>query len=373
VDGHARVEEALSRGEATVPVLYVELEPHEEDVVLATLDPIGALATRDDERLRMLLAEVEFDSEALREMTEALLPIDPKQGLTDPDDVPELTDDSGIKAGDLFALGDHRLMCGDSTKAEDVARLAVDGPADALFTSPPYLHQRDYNGNMADDWQKLMVEVFAAAPVTPEAQVFVNLGPVHREGRVIRYWDGWIDAMEASGWPLFGWYVWDKLNGMPGNWNGRLAPAHEFIFHFAADLQQPRKTIKTKGTTSRTSPHTQRRADGTMKAFYSTSKIGQPMKIPDSVVRLTPQQGGVEGHVAPFPVAFPLTFLQAYHADTWVDPFMGAGTTIIAAEQVGRRTYGMEIDPRYVAVAIKRWEQFTGRKAEKINGPSDQA
>jgi hypothetical protein len=72
VDGHARVEEALSRGEATVPVLYVELEPHEEDVVLATLDPIGALATRDDERLRMLLAEVEFDSEALREMTESV-------------------------------------------------------------------------------------------------------------------------------------------------------------------------------------------------------------------------------------------------------------------------------------------------------------
>ena len=71
VDGHARVEEALSRGEATVPVLYVELEPHEEDVVLATLDPIGALATRDDERLRMLLAEVEFDSEALRTMAEA--------------------------------------------------------------------------------------------------------------------------------------------------------------------------------------------------------------------------------------------------------------------------------------------------------------
>jgi hypothetical protein len=62
VDGHARVEEALSRGEASVPVLYVDLEPHEEDVVLATLDPIGALATRDDERLRMLLAEVEFDA-----------------------------------------------------------------------------------------------------------------------------------------------------------------------------------------------------------------------------------------------------------------------------------------------------------------------
>ena len=75
VDGHARVEEALTRGEASVPVLYVELEPHEEDVVLATLDPIGALATRDDERLRMLLAEVEFDAEALREMTEALMDV----------------------------------------------------------------------------------------------------------------------------------------------------------------------------------------------------------------------------------------------------------------------------------------------------------
>ena len=82
VDGHARVEEALTRGEASVPVLYVELEPHEEDVVLATLDPIGALATRDDERLRMLLAEVEFDSEALRAMTDALvLPYAPAENI----------------------------------------------------------------------------------------------------------------------------------------------------------------------------------------------------------------------------------------------------------------------------------------------------
>jgi len=153
---------------------------------------------------------------------------------------------------------------------------------------------------------------------------------------------------------------------MPGDWNGRLAPAHEFIFHFAVEHQQPRKTVKTKGTTSKTSTHTQRRADGSMKAFYRTAKIGQPMKIPDSVVRLTPQNGGIEGHVAPFPVALPSTFIQAYQADTWLDPFGGAGTTIIAAEQLGRRCYAMEIDPRYVAVAIKRWEDFTGRKSERL-------
>lgn len=122
VDGHARVEEALSKGEL-VPVLHVDLSPEEEALVLATLDPIGAMATRDDARLQELLSGIAVDDAGLMALLADLAPLKPTVGLTDPDDVPPLSDDSGIKAGDLFALGDHRLMCGDATNAEDVARL----------------------------------------------------------------------------------------------------------------------------------------------------------------------------------------------------------------------------------------------------------
>ena len=144
VDGHARVEEALSRHEATVPVLYVDLTLEEERVVLATLDPIGAMAQRDDERLTELLRDLSVDDAGLLALLADLAPLKPTVGLTDPDDVPPLGDDSGIKPGDLFALGDHRLMCGDSTKAEDVARLMDDEKADlglcyAMEIDPRYV------------------------------------------------------------------------------------------------------------------------------------------------------------------------------------------------------------------------------------------
>jgi len=361
VDGHLRVELAISKNEAEVPVLYVELTEQEEGLILASLDPIGSMAAADEDKMRELLAETAVADDELRALLEDLGGVKP-EGLTDADDVPEEPEDVYVKPGDLWLLGEHRLLCGDSTSEKDTARL---GKAEAVFTSPPYLQQRDYNKNMAADWDILMSGVFTAMNVEPSAQVFVNLGPVHRDGRVVRYWDTWLDIMEQEGWPLFGWYVWDKLNGMPGDWNGRLAPAHEFIFHFAVEHMKPRKTVKSKGTTSKASKHTQRMVDGSMKGFYSTDKIGQSHKVPDSVIRLTPQQGGIEGHPAPFPVALPSTFIEAYAAETWLDPFAGSGTTIIAAEQAGRRCYAMDIEPKYVQVAKERWEAFTGKEATR--------
>jgi hypothetical protein len=138
VDGHARVEEALTRNEPTVPVLYVDLDPEEEALVLATLDPIGAMATRDDARLEGLLSGLVVDDAGLLALLADLAPLKPAVGLTDPDDVPPLSDESGIKAGDLFALGDHRLMCGDSLDADHVTRLLGGGMPTLLVTDPPY-------------------------------------------------------------------------------------------------------------------------------------------------------------------------------------------------------------------------------------------
>ena len=136
VDGHARVALALTRGEATVPVLYVDLEPDEEALVLATLDPIGAMATRDDEKLRALLAEVTVDDAGLRRLLADMA--GPKAGLTDPDDLPEPSEEPYVKPGELWTLGDHRLLCGDATSPEDVKRL-LDGSAPTLLaTDPPY-------------------------------------------------------------------------------------------------------------------------------------------------------------------------------------------------------------------------------------------
>lgn len=371
VDGHARVEEAISRGEPTIPVLYVELTPEEEGLVLATLDPIAAMAAADDEKLQALISAIAVDDAGLTALLDELAGTDAtKGGLTDPDDVPEPPAEPWVKPGDLFRLGDHRLLCGDSTNANDVARLMDGAKADAIFTSPPYLQQRDYKGQMASDWTALMVGVFRAAALSDDAQLFVNLGPVHRDGQVIRYWDEWIATMESDGWPLFGWYVWDKLNGMPGDWNGRLAPSHEFIFHFASDPQKPEKTVKTKGAEQGRVVWTgssQRKSDGSLKAWTGKGDRVKPTKIPDSVIRLDVARGGNgTDHPAPFPVGLPRLFIDAYPSAVWLEPFCGSATTVIAAEQAATRCYGMELVPAYVQVAIERWEAFTGRKAEKV-------
>ncbi|HSW41051.1 MAG TPA: hypothetical protein VLM76_00890, partial [Patescibacteria group bacterium] len=138
VDGHARVALALSRGEPTVPVLYVDLAPDEEALVLATLDPIGAMAGRDDEKLRSLLADVTVDDAGLLALLGDLAGNDPKAGLTDPDEVPEPPAEPYVRPGELYRMGDHRLLCGDATDPAAVARL-LDGAAPTLLaTDPPY-------------------------------------------------------------------------------------------------------------------------------------------------------------------------------------------------------------------------------------------
>ena len=98
VDGHLRVALAISRGEPSVPVLYVDLSEDEERLVLASLDPLAAMATTDEAKLRELLAEVSVDSEALAAMLAALAPAEPKDGLTDPDDIPEPPDEAVTQA-----------------------------------------------------------------------------------------------------------------------------------------------------------------------------------------------------------------------------------------------------------------------------------
>ena len=97
VDGHARIEEALSRNEPVVPVLWVDLSAEEEALVLATLDPLGAMAGRDDEKLRALLADISVDGAGLLALLGDLGGSQPKAGLTDPDELPEPPDEPYVK------------------------------------------------------------------------------------------------------------------------------------------------------------------------------------------------------------------------------------------------------------------------------------
>ena len=127
IDGHLRTE----MDDATEwPVLILDVNEAEADILLATIDPIGAMAFRNDEALAGLIASIETDNAALGEMLDAMekdIPTQIEEGETDPDAVPEGDQvEKRCEPGDLWTLGRHRLLCGDSTKADDMARL-LDG------------------------------------------------------------------------------------------------------------------------------------------------------------------------------------------------------------------------------------------------------
>lgn len=124
VDGHARVALALRRSEPSLPVLYVDLSADEERLVLAAIDPIGGMAGRDDDMLAQVLDGLTAEDEGLQALLDSLKPeaVDGTDGLTDEEDVPDIQADPATKPGDVWILGRHRLMCGDSTGADvDVA------------------------------------------------------------------------------------------------------------------------------------------------------------------------------------------------------------------------------------------------------------
>lgn len=255
----------------------------------------------------------------------------------------------------------HRVMCGDSTSERDVTALMAGSNADLVFTSPPYAQQRDYGAakGMVSDWDALMQGVFSALPVHSGAQVLVNLGLVHRDSEWLPYWERWIAWMREQGWRRFGWYVWDQGPGLPGDWNGRLAPAHEFIFHFNREPRRPNKTVESKHAGETLGGGGLRGADGTVKAKTGMGDAIQSHRIPDSVVRVMRHKGAVTGgsHPAVFPVALVEEVVAAYsdEGDVVYEPFAGSGTSVVAAERAGRRCFAMELDPAYVDVACRRW------------------
>lgn len=369
VDGHARVEEALARGEPTVPVLYVELSAEEEALVLATLDPIGAMAERDKGRLADLLAEVSVDDAGLRALLADLGGT--RVGRTDPNAIPEPPATPRTKAGDLWLLGDHRVACGDATNRADVERLLGDARPTLLATDPPYGVELDptwrdgvYNalgpaerpymrldgpagdanatrapgrargrrtghrnttlsGDTRVDWS----EAFALVPsievgyvwhagihAAAVAEGLVRIG-FEIASQVI--WDKGLFAMGR------GWYHW----GHEDCWVVR-RPGIAHLFIGARDQSTVWRAPSPK----------------MIMAGSDEEKFDHPAQKPVVLFEIP-----IRNHLAPGAAVY--------------DPFLGSGTTLIAAETLGRRCLGLELEPRYLDIVVARWEAVTGRTA----------
>ena len=348
VDGHLRLELALARGERTVPVTYVELSEDEERLVLASLDPLAAMATAEQKQLANLLSGLDPADEALRALLDDLsrqfgLDTD-RTGLIDPDVIPELPAEPYVSRGSLYELGDHRLLCGDSTDAADVERLTAGAVANCLWTDPPYgvayegkterhLRIRNDDPETSDD---VIAGAFRLAPLGPSSPFYVA-APAGPRSAAFRA------AIAAVGWRLHQELVWVK---------GTIVLGH-------SDYQYGHEPILYGYV-----PGAGRPGRGRHLGSHWYGDNGE------SSVLEYPKPAANRDHPTSKPVALVGHCLRnsTRPGDLVYEPFAGSGSTLIATEQLGRRCVAMEIDPRYAQVMIERWQAFTGRLAVKIDG-----
>lgn len=379
IAGHGRLEAARLLGLNTVPVLVLDhlTEAQTRAYVIAD-NKLALNAGWNDELLAAELHALNgegFDMALTGfdeiELDRLLAPLEDDDSQdaggsdADPDEAPEVPRAAVSRPGDLWLLGKHRLLCGDSTDGSSVARLMGGDRASLLFTSPPYGQQRDYTTGGIGDWDALMQGVFAhaAQALGEDGQILVNLGMVHRDNEWQPYWQEWTQWMRQAGWRRFGLYIWEQGPGLPGDWKGRLAPAFELLFHFNRTARKPNKIVPCKWAGHINDSHGGMRAkDGSVGVWSHAGEGVQEMRIPDNVLRITRHKArGIEtGHPAVFPVALPEFIMNAYSnpCDVVFEPFAGSGTGIIAAERSSRQARAIELAPEYVDLAILRWRDL---------------
>lgn len=282
-----------------------------------------------------------------------------------------------VQHGDVWTLGRHRLICGNSSDPAIVSRLFGGAKPDLVFTSPPYLNQRSYLAGHRIEFDAMMQSVFATVPYHDQTQMIVNLGMIHRL-EVQWYFLDWLGWMKAEGWPTYGLYIWDKQDSLPGDWHGRFAPCYEFLFHLNRNKRPCNKTKAKKACNihAGTKWGTLRNPDGRMPKKSSPLASLATHRIPDSVIRLRCEKHNRRGkygiHPAVFPPELPAEFIEAYtdQGGLVFDPFLGSGTTIIAAERLNRVGYGIELEPAYCDLAIDRLQRALKLNAYREDGES---
>lgn len=270
-----------------------------------------------------------------------------------------------IKRGEVITLGNHRLMCGDATNAEDIARLMGEDHARILFTSPPYSDIRTYKGC---DISPSHIAEFIPQMKRYADVMCVNLGIKRKDYEIIQFWDTYIAKARENGLKLLAWNVWDKT--FPGSIYQQQAMfplRHEFVFVFGEKAYKLNRTIpkRSPGSANAVRPlRSRRQTDGSMVVTSARPKPEEPNKPLESVLAVASERGPIRSkHPAVMPVGLPLEYIKAMtnEGDYVLEPFAGSGTTLIACEQTGRRCLAMEISEEYCEVIMERYAKETSK------------
>ena len=322
VGGHQRLRIAKEMGVESIPCVEVDL----------TLDQEKELNIR----LNKNVGEWDFDALAnyfdVGELTEwgfsnddlQFYEDEPKQGLIDDDEIPEV-EEPITQAGDLWILGEHRLLCGDATKKEDVDLLMDGKKADMVFTDPPY--GVDYKGIKNDDRKGLKNLLNKSFKMLSEN---INKG--------------------AS----FYCFHSDRCADI-------FHQVYRKYFHFSSMIIWYKNTL----TLSQTDYQSQHEP-----CLYGWEKNGTHNWYADrkQISVFESSKESFKKHTTNKPVSIIINFINNSSKKNGkiIDLFLGSGSTLIACEKTNRKCYGMEIDPHYCDVIVKRWEEFSGKKAERV-------
>ena len=329
VAGHTRYRASKKLGLKQVPVSVIDNLTEEQINAYRIADNRTAEESEwDSELLKMEIKELEakdfkldllgFNEDQLNDIL-----FEEKQGLTDEDEVPETPEEPISKLGDIWKLGNHRVMCGDSTFIDNIDLVTKKEKIDMVFTDPPY--NIDYQG--VKDKRKIKND-----KMDDESFVdFLTSSLLGCETMYVccswQYAHLFREAMTKIARKPKAMIIWDKVN--PAQHLDKYFKQHEIIYYYGDFGGQ--KTLR-----------------------------GDVWNLKRKKNTLHPTMKPVE--------LITMALEDQKDKKTVYDGFLGSGSTIIACEKMDRICYGMELDPKYCDVIIKRWENFTGKKAKLENG-----
>ena len=388
IGGHQRLVAARRLGLTTVPVIWLDISPEQARLLGLALNKISG--SWDDALLARLLAELQavpnldlsltgFDEDEVRDLLRSL-EVREKRERQEAFDLDEALEEARraprTKPGDLWILGDHRLLCGDATKAEDVDRLLDGAEPRLLATDPPY------GVSLDGSWRDGVYNALGPAeptylridPSTDGIDATRANGGAHGRARGHRHtsisgdtrvdwseafalvpsltvgyiWHAGVHAAEVAqgleriGFEIVAQVIWDKgLFAIGRSW-----------YHWS---HEPCWVVRKQGA---------------KVPFRGSRDQATIWRVPSPKMIMGGSAEAKEDHPTQKPLVLFETPIRNHlkPGEVVYDPFLGSGTCLIAAERCGARAYTVEIDPLYVEVALRRWERFSGQQAVRVDG-----
>ena len=344
IAGHGRLQAARKLGLTEVPCVRLEhLTETQRKAYIIADNRLALNAGWDNELLTIELNELLADGFALEilgfdsdELKTLLDPLEPTEGLVDEDQVPEVPEEPKTKPGDIYQLGRHRLMCGDSTSIDAVEKLMDGQLADIFITDPPYNVAYEgktkealtiKNDSMGDDqFRQFLRDAFTAADMVMKPGSVFYIWHADSEGYNFR------GACKDSGWTIRQCLIWQKDTMVMGRQD----------YHWKHE------------------PCLYGWKDGAAHLWATDRKQTTLIQCK------RPKRNDIHPTMKPVELMEYQMLNNTKGQDIVLDLFGGSGSTMIAAEKQGRISRLMELDPKYCDVIVKRWEDFTGKKAELL-------